>query len=155
MEINTIVRLLRENGRVCVQEGAGKKIELINPDLYDKEADQSAIYLLTDLFQIRALAGQFSEIALDIVEYATKPTIYTSLASPLLSNGPVEDGKVKFSILKQGFWNKVVFSFSRPLLYKEVFEQEEAGLVKDKFPLFRSDVKRLFLSPDGDVKIGD
>ncbi|WP_215222899.1 hypothetical protein [Echinicola shivajiensis] len=155
MEINTIVRLLRENGRVCVQEGVGKKIELINPDHYDEVADQSAIYLLTDLFQIRALAGQFSEIALDIVEYATKPTIYTSLASPLLSNGPVEDGKVKFSILKQGFWNKVVFSFSRPLLYKEAFEQEEAGLVKDKFPLFRSDVKRLFLSPDGDVKIGD
>ncbi|WP_186756374.1 hypothetical protein [Echinicola salinicaeni] len=155
MEINTIVRLLRENGRVCLQEGAGRKIELINPDLYDENLDQSAIYLLTDLFQIRALAGQFSEIALDIVEYATKPTIYTSLASPLLVKGPVEEGKVKFSILKQGFWNKVVFSFSRPLLYKEVFEQEEAGTVKEKFPLFRSDVKRLFLSPEGDVKIGD
>lgn len=108
-----------------------------------------------DLFQIRALAGQFSEIALDIIEFATKPTVYTSWASDLLQQGPVHEAKVKFGILKKGFWNNIVFSFSRPLVVQHGKEEEAIGKVSEKFPLFQNDVKRLFLSADGDVKIGE
>lgn len=155
MEVNTIVQELREKGRSCLLEGNGRRLELIVPDCYEAEKDEEAVFLLIDLFQIRSVAGQFSEIALDIVEYATKPTIYTTLASPLMGKGPVRDGKIKFSILKQGWWNKVVFNFGRPLLFKEVDGCPEAHEVKEKFPLFGSGVKKMFLSPEGEVKIGD
>lgn len=154
MEVKIIVQELREKGRCCILEGNGKIVELIVPDHYEAEKDQDALFLLVDIFQIRGIAGQFSEIALDIVEFATKPTVYTSTASPLLEKGPIEDGKVKFSILKPGFWNKIVFNFGRPLLFKQTNDSAFLGEVKDKFPLFGSGVKKLFLSPEGEVKIG-
>ncbi|WP_200976233.1 hypothetical protein [Echinicola sp. 20G] len=155
MEVKTIVEELREKGRVCVEEGSGKVIELIDPNHYEsgKDSDE-AVFLLVDIFQIRGIAGQFSEIALDIVEFATKPTVYTTLASKLLENGPVKDGRVKFSVFRNDIWNKIVFSFSRPLIYQEKNGADDVIKLKEKFPLFKSDVKRLFLSPDGDVKIG-
>lgn len=154
MEVNTIVQELREKGRSSILEGSGRRLELIVPDSYEAESDQEAVFLLIDLFQIRSVAGQFSEIALDIIEFATKPTVYTTLASPLIGRAPVENGKVKFSILKQGWWHKVVFNFGRPLLFKEIDGSEGAHEVKEKFPLFGSGVKRMFLSPEGEVKIG-
>ncbi|GGF16449.1 hypothetical protein [Echinicola rosea] len=155
MEVKTIVDELREKGRVCVTEGSGKPVELIVPENFQDGDDPQAIFLLVDMFQIRALAGQFSEIALDIIEFATKPTIYTSWASDLLKNGPVYEGKVKFSILKKGLWNNLIFSFSRPLVVQRGKEEEAIGKVSEKFPIFQQEVKKLFLSAEGDVKIGE
>ncbi|QDH79601.1 hypothetical protein FKX85_11350 [Echinicola soli] len=155
MEVKTIVDELREKGRVCVLDGSGKPVELIVPEHFQDKDDSQAIFLLVDLFQIRALAGQFSEIALDIIEFATKPTVYTSWASDLLKKGPIHVEKVKFSILKKGFWNNIVFSFSRPLVVQHGKKEEAIGSVSEKFPLFQGEVKKLFLSAEGDVKIGE
>ncbi|AWW31802.1 hypothetical protein DN752_17625 [Echinicola strongylocentroti] len=155
MEVKTIVDALREKGRVCVMESGGKPVEMIVPEFYNENDDPAALFVLVDLFQVRGVAGQFSEIALDIIEFATKPTIYTSWASDLLENGPVHEGKVKFSILKKGSWNKIVFSFSKPLIFQEGKVQDAMGTIDEKFPLFHPGVKKLFLSADGEVKIGE
>ncbi|MDN3670160.1 hypothetical protein QWY93_12575 [Echinicola jeungdonensis] len=156
MEASTIVKALKEKGRVTLQEGGGRLVNLIMPEEFHPGKDQeNAIFLLADLFQIRSVAGQYSEVALDIVEYATKPTVYTTKASPLLVNKPKSGDEVKFSLIKRGFWHQVIFGVGRPILFQEVKQAEgEVEVVKENFPLYQGNVKRLFLGPDGQVKIG-
>lgn len=154
MDVSTIVNELRQKGRVAVRDGSGKVVELIVPEHFDPQSDsKEAVFLLVDLFQIRGIAGQFSEIALDIIEFASKPTIYTSPASSLQKSGPIIQGNVRFCILKKGIWQKIVFGFSRPLVFQE--GGDPAGAVEEPFPLFQKEVKKMFLTADGEVKIGE
>ncbi len=156
MEASTVVKALKEKGRVTLLEGGGRLVKLILPEeLQSGKDEEEAIFLLADLFQIRSLAGQFSEVALDIVEYATKPTVYTTTASPLLMHKPGSDDKVRFCLIKRGLWHQVIFGVGRPILFQEANQAEgEVIEVKENFPLFQRSVKRLFLGPDGQVKIG-
>ncbi len=155
MEASEIVKALREKGRVAVRDGNGRGMELLTPEEYVSGKDQEdAVFLLYELFQIRGVASQFSEVALDIVEFATKPTIYTSGASPVLNNGPVEGGLVRFGLIRKGFWNKVIFGYSRPLLFQPKTDGEVDFHVEESFPLLHDKVVHMFLSPEGEVKIG-
>lgn len=154
MENSAVAKHIKTNGRVSIREGNGKTLELIIPTRWNEENDSSiGIFLFFDLFQIRSVTEQFSEVSLDIVEYATKATIYHSPVNRVLQNGPKVDGNVKFAMIRNDFWNKLLFALGQPVIY-----QEKEGIAadfetKERFPLYGPDVKEMFLSPDGDVKI--
>jgi hypothetical protein len=154
MEIKEAVTMLKEKGRIRIKDGHGTVLELVAPQRWDAaKDDQEGIFLFFDVFQIRNVAEQFSEVSLDIIEYATKPTIYHTPVNRILKNGPIIDGKVKFSVIKKEFWNKLIFAFSQPLILQFSKSKEWDLVTEDFFPLLSAGTKEMFLSPDGDVKI--
>ncbi|MGY6744255.1 MAG: hypothetical protein ACXIUQ_16065 [Cecembia sp.] len=154
MEIREAVNLIKEKGRVRIKEGHGSIIELISLDQWDPEKDDfEGIFLFFDLFQIRTVGNQFSDVSLDIIEFASKPTIYQTPANKILQKGPIEHGNVRFAVLKKDFWNKLLFAYSQPLILQYSKIQEFDLETKEYFPLLSAGTKEMFLSPEGDIKI--
>ena len=148
-----ILTLLKEKGIVYIKEGSGKIFSLRKGSLAEKEILEKGIYLLFDLFQIRTLCVSFSEVSLDIVEFASKPTIYESPANPLLPKGAVVNGLVRFSLIRDPNWNKLLFQIAQPVIFTEETGVEAAVQTSLLFPLFHTGTKELFLGPEGEVKI--
>ncbi len=148
-----ILTLLKEKGIVYIKEGSGKIFSLRKGSLAEKEILEKGIYLLFDLFQIRTLSVSFSEVSLDIVEFASKPTIYESPANPLLPKGAVVNGLVRFSLIREPNWNKLLFQIAQPVIFTEETDVEAAVQTSLLFPLFHTGTKELFLGPEGEVKI--
>jgi hypothetical protein len=148
-----ILSPLKEKGRVYLQDGSGHIFCLRKGALAEKETLDKGIYLLFDLFQIRTLCVAFSEVSLDIVDFASKPTIYKSPANPLLPKGAVVNGLVRFSLIREPNWNKLLFQIAHPVLFteeKDVIPEVQTNLL---FPLFHTGTKELYLGPEGEVKI--
>ena len=114
-----ILTLLKEKGKVYIKEGSGKVFSLRKGSLAEQVQVPGGIYLLFDLFQIRTLCVSFSEVSLDIVDFASKPTIYQSPANPLLPKGAVVNGLVRFSLIREPNWNKLLFQIAHPVLFTE------------------------------------
>lgn len=154
MEIKDAVNILKEKGRIRIKDGHGTILELVAPQKWDAaKDDKEGIFLFFDIFQIRNVAEQFSEVSLDIIEFATKPTIYHTPVNRILKNGPIIDGKVKFSIIRKEYWNKLLFAFSQPLILQFSQSKEWDMATEEFFPLLSAGTKEMFLSPDGDIKI--
>nr|WP_246535299.1 MULTISPECIES: hypothetical protein [Litoribacter] len=135
-----------------MQEKSGMRFELISPEKWEKgKDDKEGIFLLFDLFQIRTITEQFSEISLDIVEFTTKPVVFHSPVNKVLQSGPMVDGNVKFLMIKEGVWNKVLFAIGRPVVFQKAGREAEV-IVDDNFIM---PSKEMFLGPEGDVKILD
>ncbi len=153
MELADLVKKIKTDGILHLKEGNGKVMTFMRPEDWEPSKGREWIFLLFELFQIRTICEPFSEVSLDIVEYASKPTIYHSPPNRVLKSPPVEDGNLKFSLIREPSWNKFLFQLSQPILVKldtkeKVFE--ETSLV---FPLFSPNVKELMLGAEGDVKI--
>ena len=148
-----ILSPLKEKGKVYLQEGSGKIFCLRKGMSAEKEIVQEGIYLLFDLFQIRTLCVAFSEVSLDIVDFASKPTIYQSPANPILPKGAVVHGLVRFSLIREPNWNKLLFQIAHPVLFTEEKDVKADIQTNLLFPLFHIGTKELFLGPEGEVKI--
>lgn len=111
------------------------------------------VFLLFDLFQIRSVAGQFSEVSLDIVEFASKPTLYHTEPGPTIPKDLVDNGQVRFSLIRDKEWNKLLFQISELVLCKIDSDGKPDQETDLYFPLFSPNLKELYLSPEGDVKI--
>ena len=153
LDHTTSLKIFKEKGSVCLKEGNGKVFTIHKGSLAAQERVHNGIYLLFDLFQIRTLCMPFSEVSLDIVDFSSKPSIYQSPVNPLLPNGAVTDGTVRFSLIKEPSWNKLLFQMAQPVLFIE--EKERVADVETSllFPLFNPNTKELFLGPEGEVKI--
>ncbi len=154
MENIAVAKQLKLAGRVVLKEGNGRLVELILPNYWKTGEDsEKGIFLLFDLFQIRSVTEQFSEVSLDIVDFASKATIYQSPVNRILQSGPIVEKKVMFSLIRNEFWNKLLFAFSEPVIFQEAKDKVVDFETKERFPLYGPDVKEMYLSPDGDVKI--
>ena len=148
-----ILTLLKEKGKVSIKEGSGKIFSLYKGSIAEQEQVAGGIYLLFDLFQIRTICVSFSEVSLDIVEFASKPTIYESPANPMLPKGAVANGLVRFSLIREPNWNKLLFQIAKPVLFRVESGEEATVQTSLLFTLFHSGIKELFLGPEGEVKI--
>lgn len=153
MDTAAIVKIFREQGKVRIKEGNGKVITLLKPDLWSEEQGKDWVFLLFDLFQIRSICEPFSEVSLDIVEFASKPTIYSSPVNKLLSHAPMDRGTVRFSLIREPNWNRLLFQISQPVLVKSGSEAAFDFQIEPFFPLLSPSTKELFLGPEGEVKI--
>lgn len=153
MDVNAINKFFRENGKVRIKEGNGVSIILLNPELWKIDMDFDWVYLLFDLFQIRTVCEPFSEVSLDIVEFASKPTIYKSPVNKLVVNGPVREGCIRFSLIREPNWNKLLFQLSQPVLFRIEKNQTAEFETSLYFPLLNPSKKELYLGPEGEVKI--
>jgi len=145
-----IIEVLKQKGRVCLKEKSGMRLELISQQEWVAGLDDPmGVFLLFELFQIRSIAEQFSEVSLDVVEFTTKPVIFRSPANRHLKSGPVSDSNVRFWLVKEGVWNGLLFAYGRPLIVQK--SSKEADLVVEENFIWPS--RELFLGPEGDVKI--
>ena len=153
MDLSQLAAEFKKTGKLNLQEGNGKVISLIKPENWTPELGREWIFLLFDMFQIRTICEAFSEVSLDIVEYASKPTIYHSTPSRVMKSDLVRDGELKFALIREPNWNKFLFQISQPILVKLDSGEATTNRVDVPFPLYSPSVKELFLSPEGDVKI--
>jgi hypothetical protein len=154
VDIKEAVNKIRTTGRVRIKDGNDSILELIDIGHWNPESDDyEGIFLFFDLFQIRTVAEPYSEVSLDIVEFATKPTIYHTPVNRVLKKGPIEHGNVRFALIKKDFWNRLLFAYSQPLILQYSKIREFDFETAEFFPLLSAGTKELFLSPEGDVKI--
>jgi hypothetical protein len=153
LDTSALVKSFRDQGKLVIKEGNGKVITLLKPELWQENMGFDWTYLLFDLFQIRSICEPFSEVSLDIVEFASKPTIYNSPVNKLLTKGPVTKGLVKFSLIREPEWNKLLYQLSQPVLVGYGKDDQPEVQVDRFFPLTSSSLKELFLGPEGEVKI--
>lgn len=155
VDIKAIIQLLRDKGCVSLKDNQGKVIELIPHDNWESHAGRGdGIFLLFDLFQIRSIAMPFSDVSLDIVEFNTKPVIYHTPANQNLAHAPTLNGQIKFALIRDGNWNKLLFTYGKLLICQTITDDRKADFeVLDKFPLLGQGVKEMFLGPEGEVKI--
>jgi len=151
VEIKTIIKILTEEGRITLKDKDGFLFDLVVPQKWDSEKDDAeGVFLLFDLFQIRSIAEQFSEVALDIVEYTEKPVIFHTTAGRAFPGGPTSDGNVRFLMIKKGYWNSLLFNFGKPLVFQRSRSKGSEYELDEVFPAAH---RSLFLGPEGDVKI--
>lgn len=151
MEIKTIIKILNEEGRITLKDRDGFLFDLIAPQKWDSEKDDAeGVFLLFDLFQIRSIAEQYSEVALDIVEFADKPVIFHTPAGRAFAGGPALDGNVRFLMIKKGYWNSLLFNYGKPLIFQKSAHSGTEYILNEVFPVAH---RSLYLGPEGDVKI--
>ncbi len=153
LDHSQLVKEIKHNGVLRVKEGNGKTLTLIKPELWKPEFGNNWIYLLFDLFQIRSICGQFSEVSLDVVEFASKPTIYNSPASKLIEGGPTENGVLKFSLIREPNWNKLLFQINSLVLVNLESQENPTHATDLLFPLYSPSTKEICLGAEGDIKI--
>lgn len=154
LDQQAIVKTFRDKGEVTIKEGNGQFLTLLKMDGWKPEMGNEWMYLLFDLFQIRSVCAPFSEVSLDIVEFGSKPTLFHSPVNPVIKNAPVQDGNIRFSLIREPNWNKLLFQFSQPVLAKIDSKERVADFQTELyFPLLGPNTKEMFLGPEGDVKM--
>jgi len=153
LDHSQLLSAFREKGILHLKEGNGKVITLMKPEQWKPDMGEDWTFLLFDLFQIRTICEAFAEVSLDIVEYANKPTIYHSPANRIIKNGPIVDGVLKFSLILEPNWNKLLFQISQPVLVNLDTKENTSFQTSILFPLFSPSTKEMFLGPEGEVKI--
>ena len=144
---------MKDQGQVTLQLPGDKILQLLPRESWKMDQGNDWIFLLYDLFQIRSICQSFSEVSLDIVDFASKPTIYHSPVNKLLEGSPVVDGLVKFSLIREPNWNKLLFQIGKPILARLQDGISGDLVVEVPFQLQIKDVKELFLGSEGEVKI--
>lgn len=154
LDQQTIVKIFRENGQVTIREGNGKNLTLLKLENWKPELGFDWTFLLFDMFQIRTVCEPFAEVSLDVVEFASKPTIYHSPVSRVIKNAPIQEGNISFSLIREPNWNKLLFQISQPVLSKVGHTEGAADAQTELyFPLLGPSTKEMFLGPEGDIKI--
>lgn len=156
VDIKAAVEKLKTEGKILIKEGHGTILELASLEKWDPNSEtnvKTAVFLLFDVFQIRSISEQFSDVSLDVIEFASKPTVYHTIKGRFLKNGPVVDGEIKFSVIKKDFWNKLLFTYGNIVVLNYPKGVEADFETEEYFPLLSAGTKEMFLSPDGDIKI--
>lgn len=153
MDHQNFLQSFKKEGKLTIKEGNGNVLTLMSQENWTPSLGDDLIYLLFDLFQIRTICEPFSEVSLDIVEFASKPTIYRSKPNQILQNGPRIDDEVRFSLIREPNWNKLLFQISQPILVKLNSGEKPSVSTELFFPLFNYNTKEMYLGAEGEVKI--
>jgi hypothetical protein len=148
-----IIKELKEKGKVTFKDKDNRAMIWILPSFWKAEEDgNDGVFLLYDTFQIRSVGEPFSEVALDIVEYSNKPVIFHTPVSRVLKQGPINDNLVKFFLIKNEEWKKLLFGIGQPVIMNLVNSSPEL-MFPFPMPIFSVNVKEMYLGSEGEVKI--
>lgn len=153
MDHTHLINTYKKQGRLTLSDEHKNTLTLLSPQNWTTDMGTDWVYLLFDLFQIRTICHQFSEVSLDVVEYASKPTIYHSEPNAQNLNGPLTKGCLKFSLIREPNWNKLLFQTSQPVLVQLNSKTNSEATTDIMFPLFSKNVKEMYLGAEGDIKI--
>jgi hypothetical protein len=114
--------------------------------------DQS-VFLLFDSFQLRAISRPFSDISLDIVEWAEDAVIFHTDPNPLFRQSGFSGEMVKFALLKAPIWRDSLRKIGEIVVWLPRQNEDTTWDLLQNLPLSAKSVKQLYLSADGQVKL--
>ena len=110
-------------------------------------------FLIHEIYQVQTLLGNFSEVALDIVEYSADEVVFLSPPSSWFLNERNSGGLIKFALINSPQWKQLLYHLKEIVFLKWVDDPETSAIVMaEAFPLTRSS-RSMELHADGRVKI--
>ncbi|NHE59359.1 hypothetical protein [Cyclobacterium plantarum] len=152
MDYRAVKSQFRQTGKITLEDSRGQVFEWLSPGRYPTGA--SGIFLIHELYQLQALVGSFSEVALDIVEFSPDKVIFHSPPANGPKDGMNSTGLIKFALIKSPFWHRLLFELRETVVLQWVENTEEAPHSGEQpFPLQAKGSKAMELHADGKVKI--
>jgi len=152
VDYRSVKAQFRQTGKITFQDSRGKVFEWLSAG--SNTAGAGGIFLIHEVYQLQALVGNFSEVALDIVEYAPDKVIFHSPPVNGFGNGVNSPGLIKFALIKSPYWHRLLFELRKTVVLQWPEKPEQPGLIGEQpFPLQEYGSKAMELHADGKVKI--
>ncbi|WP_162417993.1 hypothetical protein [Cyclobacterium roseum] len=113
------------------------------------------VFLIHETYQLQALVGSFSEVALDLVEFSPDTVMFHSPPKGFLGTEMISEGLITFALIKSPYWHRLLFEL-REIVYMEwIPELVTPDLIgsDQAFPLAEKGARSIELHADGKVKI--
>ncbi|SHN13333.1 hypothetical protein SAMN04488057_107180 [Cyclobacterium lianum] len=151
MDYRAVKSQFRQKGTITIKDSRGTTFQWFSPK--DPNMPHTGVYLIHEVFQLQALAGSFSEVALDIVEYSADKVIFHSPPAPGINGRVNSGGLIKFALIKSPFWHRLLFELRDTVEMQWVEKSGEIPfLAQEAFPLHFSETETMELHADGRVK---
>ena len=151
MDYKEISKEFAKSGQLNFQDTKGANFEWIK--VTDWKPEMEGVFLVHEIYQLKSLVGNFSDVALDIVEFAADKTIFQSPQPAWNINKGKSGGLIKFALVSSPFWKQVLNQVREIVFLRwqnEVLPSTIKGL--QAFP-FNRESKVMQLHEDGRVKI--
>ena len=106
MDHKEISRQFTETGKISFEDTQGQGFDWVKVEQWRPEMD--GLFLIHEIYQLKSLVGNFSEIALDIVEYAADETIFLSPQPSWNINKGKSGGLIKFALVGSPYWKQIL-----------------------------------------------
>ncbi|MCC5938848.1 MAG: hypothetical protein JJU34_16330 [Lunatimonas sp.] len=150
--IESWIKQIKELGTVSLLISGGNILCLSKLSAVKAPVSENAVFLLYDLFQLRTIAKPFSEVSLDIVEWAEDPVIFHTDVNRLVMKDSFSGEIIKFAVLKDPFWKNSLRSIGEIVVCLPDLSEGKVWELPHPLPLFGKSVKQLYLSAEGQVK---
>lgn len=113
------------------------------------------VFLIHEIYQLKALVGAFSEVALDLVEFSPDTVIFHSPPKGFLVSETISEGLITFALIKSPYWHRLLFELTETVYMERIPEVEIDTMIYSEqvFPLPEKGAKSIELHADGKVKI--
>ena len=151
MDHKEISRQFTEAGKISFEDTQGQGFDWVKVEQWRPEMD--GLFLIHEIYQLKSLVGNFSEIALDIVEYAADETIFLSPQPSWNINKGKSGGLIKFALVGSPYWKQILQQI-REIVFLKWEDEKRSSVIKggQAFPFTRKS-KLMGLYEDGRVKI--
>ncbi|EPR69029.1 hypothetical protein [Cyclobacterium qasimii] len=151
MDYKEVSRQFANTGQLSFQDKSGTSFELIKADLWKPEME--GVFLVHEIYQLKSLVGNFSDVALDIVEYAADQTIFLSPQPTWNLNKGKSGGLIKFALVSSAYWKQLLHQI-REIVFLKWEDEVLPSAIKgtQNFPFNRKS-RVMELHEDGRVKI--
>ncbi|WP_209328781.1 hypothetical protein [Lunatimonas salinarum] len=147
------IKQIKASGTACLRTIDGNHLFFSKLSALTAPVSDSAVFLLHDLFQLRTIAKPFSDVSLDIVDWAEDPVIFhTDVNRPMMKDS-FSGEIIKFALLKDPFWKHHLHSIGEIVVCLPHHREGAVWEVAHSLPLFGKVVKQLYLSAEGQVKM--
>lgn len=151
--IESWIKQIKEEGTVSLKTLEGTTLYCSKLSALKAPVSENAVFLLYDLFQLRTIAKPFSDVSLDIVEWAEDPVIFHTDVNRVLMRDSYSGEIVKFTLLKDPYWKNCLRSIGEIVVCLPHRTESHAWQLPHSLPLFGKVVKQLYLSAEGQVKM--
>mgnify|MGYP003136021070 CR=1 FL=1 len=151
MDYKEISKRFASEGQISFEDANGVSFAWVKVDQWKPEME--GCFLIHEIYQLKSLVGNFSDIALDIVEYAADETIFISPQPAWNINKGKSGGLIKFALVGHPYWKKMLQQI-REIVFLKWQEDVEPSAISgaEDFP-FNQQSRLMGLYEDGRVKI--
>ncbi|WP_339904126.1 hypothetical protein [uncultured Cyclobacterium sp.] len=151
MDNKEISKQFSGDGKISFEDPNGLSFEWIKVEQWTPEME--GCFLIHEIYQLKSLVGNFSEIALDIVEYAADETIFLSPQPSWNINKGKSGGLIKFALVGVPYWKQILQQIGE-IVFLQWKAEVGPSTIKgtQAFPFTRKS-KLMGLYEDGRVKI--
>ncbi|MEX0884657.1 MAG: hypothetical protein WDZ72_14405 [Cyclobacteriaceae bacterium] len=151
MDFKIIIETFRKEGKLTIRDGKGHVFQI--QKFQNCPPGEEDILLIHEMFQLKGIVGDFSEVALDIVEFSPDKLIFHSPKMGRLFDAPKSNEFIKFALIKHPYWNKLLFRLGEVVFFRPMISSSWQVETQEVFPLLEGKIKEIQLNAQGGVKI--